>query len=343
MHTLTEWHNFFLSKGILDKNTLNGLLDYIDVLNQNKMPVIFDFDHLCLLVGRTNQYMASVINAPESHWRTFLLQKRSHGYRKISVPYVALLDVQRWIYRNILLKIPVSPYCHGFVRKKSILTNAKWHISKPELLKIDLKDFFPSIGINRVIHLFRMQGYNAKVSYYLASLCCLEGKLPQGAPTSPYISNLIARPLDYRLKCLAKSKGLNYSRYADDITLSGQHIEHSLINTIRTIIEEEGFKINNEKIRLYKNHNRRIVTGICITDILSIPREYKRTLKQELYYIHRFGLISHIEKRKVRQQNYCQSLLGKINYWLFVEPQNAYALAQRDYLTSLIRNGFGDY
>lgn len=343
MHTLAEWRSFFLSKGIFDDDVIGGFLSYIDTLNRNKMPIIFDFDHLCLLLGRSPEYMASAINASEKHWRSFRLPKRSGGYREISVPYPALLEIQRWIYRNILIKIPISPYCHGFVRKKSILTNTKWHVGKSELLKVDLKDFFPSIGINRVIHLFRRQGYNPKVSFYLAALCCLKGKLPQGAPTSPYISNLVGRPLDYRMKCLAKSKSLNYTRYADDIAFSGEKIEKSLIGTVCRIIEDEGFRINEEKIRLYKGQNRKIVTGICISERLSLPREYKRTLRQEIYYIRKYGLISHIEKRKIKRTNYCESLLGKFNYWLYVEPDNSYAHTQREYIKSLILNGFGDY
>lgn len=343
MHTILEWRNFLLSKGVFDDDVQNRLLAYINTLNINKMPIVFDLDHLCLLTGRSRQYMASVINASQKHWRSFRLQKRTHGYREISVPYPALIGVQRWIYSNILSRIPVSPYCHGFVRRKSILTNAKWHIGNPELLKIDLMDFFPSIHINRVIALFRQQGYNPKVSYYLASLCCLEGALPQGAPTSPCLSNLIARPLDYRLKTLARHKGLNYTRYADDITFSGDKIEHSLIDTIKGIIEDEGFRINEEKTRLYKNGNRRIVTGICITDTLSIPREYKRAIRQELHYIRHYGLISHIQKKKIKRTNYCESLLGRINYWLFVEPENTYAQQQRKFLMNLIREGYGNY
>lgn len=342
MHSRLEWRNYFLSKGAADNNLLSSALDYVENLNKNNVPVIFDFDHLCLLVGRSEDYMANVINASEKHWRTFKLQKRSGGFREISVPYPALLGVQKWIYHNILKKVKVSPYCHGFVKNKSILTNVKWHIGKDQLLRLDLSDFFPSIHINRVIYLFQSLGYNKQVSFYLASLCCLNEKLPQGAPTSPYLSNLIARPLDYRLKCLSKMKGLNYTRYADDLTFSGDEISNSLVTTIYRIIEDEGFTPNLHKTRLYKKKCRRIITGISVTNKLTVPRSFKRELRQELYYINKYGILDHIRHLKIKRRNYCQSLLGKVNFWLFVEPKCEEALEAKKFVMRLMKSGFSD-
>lgn len=342
MHTIAEWRSFLLSKGVLDDVKLSETLSYIETLNNNGLPIIFDLEHLSLLVGLKSEYLANAINANHKHWRTFSIPKRSGGKREISVPYPALLSVQRWIYTNILQKISVSPYCHGFVKRKSILTNCKWHIGKENLLKIDLSDFFPSIKINRVIYLFKSFGYNKKVSYYLAALCCQDGHLPQGAPTSPYLSNLICRPLDFRLKCLSKKKGLNYTRYADDLAFSGNNIHTSLITTIAKIIEDEGFHVNANKTRLYKRHCRRILTGICITDKLSVPRELKRDIRKEIYYIRKYGLIEHIERAKIKRKNYCHSLLGRINFWLFVEPKNEFAREAKGYIMNLIHQGYGD-
>lgn len=343
MHTIAEWRDYLLSKGVFDETKLSETLKYIEGLNNNNVPVIFDLEHLSLLVGRRSSYLASVINAPEKHWRKFRLQKRSGGYREIDVPYPALLGVQLWIYKNILLKVSVSPYCHGFVRKKSILTNAKWHIGKEHLLKLDLKDFFPSIRINRVISLFSSLGYNKTVSFYLAALCCLDERLPQGAPTSPYLSNLISRPLDYRLKCLAKKKALNYTRYADDLTFSGDSISQSLVSSISGIIADEGFTVNESKTRLYTRKCRRIITGICVTEKLSIPRDFKRKIRQEIHYIKTYGLIEHIQKAQIKRQNYCYSLLGRIDFWLFVESGNEFATEAKSYVQNLIRQGYGDY
>lgn len=342
MHTLDEWKSYFVQRGITSEDTLSSYLKYIENLNNKKLPVIFDFEHLSLLLGLNKGYVASVISSPTHFWRSFKIRKRSGGFREICAPYPALLYIQRWIYSNILIKIKVSPYCHGFRIGRSIVSNAKWHVNKKEILKIDLSDFFPSITINRVIAVFKELGYNHQVSFYLASLCCLDGKLPQGAPTSPCLSNLILRPLDYRIVKFAKKIGLNYTRYADDLTFSGDEIRVSYINTISRIIEDEGFLVNKDKTRLYKRTGKRIVTGICVTDRLSIPRDYKRKIKQEIYYIKKYGLLDHLSRIKSKKRHYCATLLGKICYWLQVEPKNTEALEAKNYLLALMRNGYSD-
>ena len=342
MHTLKEWEIYFLGKGI-DSINATPLLKYIETLNNNGVPVIFDFNHLSLLLGINKETLASIVNSPESYWRSFILKKHTGGYREINVPYPSLQYVQRWIYYNILLQIPVSRYCHGFVKKKSIITNAKWHINQKELLKLDLSNYFPSISINRVIMVFRNIGYNDKVSFYLASLCCLNDSLPQGAPTSPYLSNIVAKPLDYRLIKLAKKKKLHYTRYADDITFSGENISSSLKESIIKIIEKQGFIVNSDKTRLYKRQCKRIITGICVRDKLSLPRDYKRAIKQEIYYIKKYGLLDHLDKTKNKKRKYCASLLGRISFWLQVEPNNEFALNAKNHILRLMRNGFGEY
>ena len=330
--TIEKWKNFFTRKGI-DKTLQDKYIEYIKVLAQNNVPIIFDFNHLRLLLGRSNSYFTSVINSPENHYRSFKLKKRSGGFREILAPYPALLEIQYWIYNNILTKVPVSPYSHGFVCKKSIITNAKIHLNQKELLKIDLKDFFPSITINRIIYVFKSLGYTNKVSFYLASLCSYGGTLPQGAPTSPYLSNIIAKKLDKRLIGLSKKFNLRYTRYADDLTFSGESIPAKLLEYINEIITSEGFVINSDKTRLYKNGGKRIVTGISVTgNELKLPKDYRRNLRQELYFIMKYGYESHITKKKIRKVNYLDVLIGKVNFWLSIEPSNKFALDARSYL-----------
>lgn len=342
MTTVQEWHDYLMANG-LQEEAIRPYLISIEKQLENRVPVILDFEHLCLLLGVNKPYLASVINSPNNHWRSFSIKKRSGGKREISVPYSSLLYVQRWIYNNILLKIPVSPYSHGFVKKKSIVTNAKWHLKQDELLKLDLSNFFPSIGINRIIAIFHSLGYDKSVSFYLASICCLNEALPQGAPTSPYLSNLVCRPLDYRIIKLAKKNGLHYTRYADDLTLSGDVIRPSLISCVKRIVEDTGFKLNEEKTRLYKRKCQRIVTGVCVSDKLTVPREFKRSIKQEMHYIKKYGLIDHLEKTKCKKRHYCQSLLGRICFWLQVEPKNEFALQSKNHIIKLMRSGLENY
>lgn len=335
---IEKWQKFFIRKGI-DETLRDKYLKYISVLVKNDVPIIFDFNHLRLLMGRSNSYFASVINSPENHYRSFRLKKRNGGFREILAPYPALLEMQYWIYNNILKKIPVSSYSHGFVAKKSIITNAKIHLNQKELLKLDLKDFFPSININRIIYVFKSLGYSNQVAFYLASLCSYDGSLPQGAPTSPYLSNIIAKQLDKRLISLSKQYKLRYTRYADDLTFSGTLIPAKLIEYISEIVNSEGFTVNQGKTRLYKNGGKRIVTGISVVgQELKIPKEYKRNLRQELHFIIKYGYESHVKKKKIRKINYLEILLGKVNFWLNVEPSNEFAIYARSRLLEIYKS-----
>lgn len=172
------WKNHFINHGISEE-IQKKYLSYIERILLNNVPIIFDFTHLAMLLSRTEYYLASVVNSSENHYREFQIRKRSGGFRTISAPYPALLEMQRWLLNKILENVKYSPYSHGFANHKSIVTNARIHKNQKNILKIDLKDFFPSIKINRIITIFKYLGYPTNISFYLASICCLDGALPQ--------------------------------------------------------------------------------------------------------------------------------------------------------------------
>lgn len=150
--------------------------------------------------------------------------------------------------------------------------------------------------------------------------------MPQGAPTSPFISNIIARDLDKRLYLLCRKFELTYSRYADDLTFSGKRIPAIFIQYVTKIVASEGFSLNEEKTRLYRTKGKRIVTGLSVIgDVPKVPRKYKRELRQQVHCINKFGIESHIGKTKVKDPNYLESIIGKLSFWLSVEPENTYA------------------
>lgn len=334
--TYNKWKSYLESRRVQD-DIREQYLSYIKILLNKNVPIIFNFDHLSLLLGRTRHYLASVVNSPDNHYREFKIKKRSGGFRKITSPFPALLEMQYWIYNNILKTIPVHSSAHGFTHKKSIITNSKIHAGEKHLLKLDLKDYFPSIKINRIIQIFKELGYPNIIAFYLAQICCYDGCLPQGAPTSPILSNIVARRIDKRLIHLAKKFNLKYTRYADDLTFSGSVISVAFISYVNDIIVDEGFTVNESKTRLYQQKSKRIVTGISVIENdIKIPRIYKRDLKLELYYIFKFGLKSHMAKNKIRKANYLFVMLGKVNFWLSVEPNNEYAKMARTKLKELI-------
>lgn len=322
---ISYWKSNFEKSG-LKSELVETYIKYITPLVEKDVPIIFDFNHLCLLLGRNKRYLASVINSNTNHYRDFKIPKRSGGTRQISAPYPALLDCQNWIYQNILKKIEIHPAAQGFTHKKSIITNAAIHLNQNHFLKIDLKDFFPSIKINKVITVFNSLGYSNKVSYYLASICCFGDELPQGAPTSPILSNIISKTLDNRLANFSKKLDLKYTRYADDLAFSGKEIPSKYIQYISQIVESCDYTINNKKTILQQDKGKRIITGISIADKkLQVPKEYKRKLKQEIHFIIKFGIVSHIRKLKIKNPHYELTILGKIRFWLSVEPDNKFA------------------
>ncbi len=330
-----NWRTFFIQKG-LNSEFQDKYMQYVESLVPKNLPVIFETEHLSRLLGRTNIYLNSVVHSPVSYYRYFKLKKKKGGFREIAVPYPSLLECQYWIYYNILSNVKISYCAHGFAKKKSIITNAKIHVGQKELLKIDIKDFFPSITKHRVIAMFHSLGYPAGIAFNLGALCCLDDCLPQGAPTSPAISNIVTQLLDKRLFALAKKFDFKYTRYADDLAFSGESIPVKFIDYVDSIIKEEGFNINAEKTKLYKNKGKRILTGVSIsTNKLKAPKTYKRDLFQELHYIKQFGLNSHMSKRKIRNPYYLNSLIGKLNYVIAIEPDNKKA---REYLTYLIES-----
>ncbi|MGD1046287.1 MAG: reverse transcriptase family protein [Bacteroidota bacterium] len=324
LEIISNWQEYFLKNNI-EENTLRSYIEYIKVLVNNDVPIIFEIDHLSMLLGVDHSEIVKVINSPQSFYHSFIIPKRNGGKRTISMPYPTLLYIQRWIKAEILDKVILNDCAHGFVSNKSILTNAKVHLGRPVILKLDIADFFPSINMRRVISIFRRFGYSHKVSFYLASFCVLDDQIPQGAATSPTISNIIAKKIDLRLTELAKSNNLFYSRYADDLTLSGNYISSNIILVIKNILLEEGFKVNDSKTRLITGNGKKIITGISINShSLKLPKSKKRQLRQQGYYLSKYP--ERFFNNILEDPFFIERMIGKYNFWLQVEPDNAFAL-----------------
>ena len=324
-NNIRAWRKLFSESGIIPE-LADNYIEYARSMLSRGLPPIFEFDHLCGLLGRTPRYLASVVNGSYAHYRSFSIPKRTGGKRKIYAPYPALLECQRWIKSAILDHIHPHDCAHGYVCNRSIITNAKVHLGTRCLLKADIEDFFPSIPIARVIRLFMEIGYPHNVAVYLSKICCLEESLPQGAATSPSISNLICRHLDTRLSSLARIASLNYTRYADDIAFSGDRISPALIATVGDILEDEGFRINSRKTRLIGPGQRKIIAGVSIsTGKILLPRETKRSVRNEVYHLLDKGIRSHVARKKIRNPLYIESIIGKLAFWLLVEPQCKFA------------------
>ncbi len=185
-----------------------------------------------MLVGYKYAYLFGACLRTHNYYRTFTIYKRSGKLREISEPLPSLKEIQKWILENILEKCSLHIAAKAYIKGKSIKDNARFHRNQRRVLAVDINDFFHSIDIDRVFKLFVSLGYAPMVSALLAHLCCLKRRLPQGAPTSPAISNIISYSLDDKLYAYAREMGFRYTRYADDITVSGLVIRHSHITAI---------------------------------------------------------------------------------------------------------------
>ena len=300
---------------------------FLQTIILSDCPVILSFKHLAVLLDVDYSVLLAMINHSSSFYYEFSIPKRSGGVRKISAPYPVMLMAQKWINDNILSNVSIHPSATGFVKDASIKDNVTPHLGHDYILKADVKDFFPSITINRVRLIFKRLGYSRKIAFALASLCCLEGVLPQGAATSPSISNIISKRLDARMSGLASKFGLTYTRYADDLAFSGESIHTKFIEYVSDIVRTEGFELNTDKTRLMPPKHQQIVTGISVSSgFVKLPKATKRKLRQEVFYVLKYGVSEHLKNQGFFDPIYLERLIGKMYFWQSLEPDNKFVI-----------------
>jgi retron-type reverse transcriptase len=277
------------------------------------------------------------------HYHRYGIAKKTGGVRFISAPKPALKKAQRWVLENILNHLETEPPAHGFIRGRSIVTNASPHAGRAVVVNLDLRDFFPSITYRRVEKLFHRFGYSRHVSTVLALLCTepprveaeLDGKvyhvalgervLPQGACTSPALTNALCRRLDRRLAGLAQKNGFSYTRYADDLTFSGNDAPKlgHLLRNAKHIVAEEGFTVHAGKTRIMRRGRRQEVTGVTVNQRPTVARAEVRALRALLHNAARHGLES--QNREGRPE-FAAYLRGRVEFICMVDPTKAPAL-----------------
>ena len=306
----------------MDEEYIKLCSEYAQNLCDNNVPVIFDFKHLSLLLGYETAELAFYLFA-EDNWfyKEIQIPKKRGGFRIIDIPSDRLKEIQSWILKNILNKIEIHEKCYGFRKGRSIYDNARLHVGKECVLNMELKDFFPSIKQKDVFNIFYKKGYTKKVSYYFSKLLTKNGVLPQGSPASPMISNIVARHLDVRLNNLAKRYNAEYSRYADDITFSGNSNVKNMIPVVTQIIQEEHFCVNEDKIRYAYYYQRQEVTGLIVNEKVSIPKKYLKELYKEIYFCRKFGVTSHLEKINNHKSFFKDYIYGKAYFVKMVDGE----------------------
>lgn len=274
-----------------------------------------------------------------SHYVRFQIPKKSGGTRELAAPHRDMAQCQEWIRINILDRVALHDAAHGFVHGRNTVSNAQPHVQQAAVVNADLKDFFPSITFPRVKGVFQQLGYSPAAATVLALLCTecprrqvtFDGRmlyvatgpraLPQGACTSPALSNLVARGLDGRLAGLARKLGWNYTRYADDLTFSasGEATAKTgwMLARLRHIVGEENFAVNEKKTRVQRPNTQQTVTGIVVNQRPNVSRETVRRLRAILHRAKSEGLAA---QNREQHPHFESWLVGMIAYVQMVNP-----------------------
>lgn len=295
---------------------------------------------LGLTVGQLRHFSMHRIAERTPHYVTFAVPKRSGGMRLIHAPKRRLKAVQRKLLGLLVDRLPVHDAAHGFRHDRSIRTCAEPHVGKRVILKLDVKDFFPSLTFARIRGYFIAMGYGYSVSATIACLCTeperqpveVAGELvhvpvgprraPQGAPTSPGLSNALCHRLDRRLAGLARAHGFAYTRYADDLTFSGDRPD--MVGKLRAravaVLRSEGFEPNADKTRVMRKGGAQRVTGVTVNTVLGLSRKERRNLRAAVHHATRAPQLEPAKKSE---------LLGRIAYVRMLNPAQADGLIRK--------------
>ena len=286
-------------------------------------------------LGISAKTLYAVSNNISKHYHKAKLPKKNGGYRNLSVPDEILKTIQRQISEVLLIHMPVSRYAKAYRFGSSTLRNAKHHVGKQVVLKLDILHFFDSIRYSTVKYkVFSEQIYAEPLRILLTMLCYHKDALPQGAPSSAAITNIILYEFDELIGQWCREQGIAYPRYCDDMTFSGDFDPAEVVRFVRLELKKIGFLLNEQKTKIQHPGQQQTVTGIVVNEKLSIPADYRRKLRQELYYCRKFGIQEHLQKigLEIPEDTYRMQLLGKINYVLQVHPDDRDMLEARKWL-----------
>jgi len=317
-----------------------------------RAPFIHDTYQLADVLGMPRRDLFRLLRHTDRFYDRIEIPKKSGGVRVLYAPFCGLKYAQWMILKQILENLPVSPYATAYIPKKRLTDNAAPHVGHTYLLKMDITDFFDSISFLQVISsAFPSALYPPQVGAMLTKLCCRNERLPQGAPTSPMLSNIVMRRFDNMLGGWCRERGITYTRYCDDLTFSADVPLYAVYRKACAMLEEMGFTVNPQKTRFIKNSNRQTVTGITVNEKVSIPADYKRQLRQELHYAIKFGVGNSVMRGnktaficngKPDADRYYRHLKGKIYFVLSVEPHNAWFIEAAEKLDKTYHSVAGE-
>ena len=262
----------------------------------------------------------SISNNIENNYKIYKIKKKNGKYRTIYEPNSLLKHIQRQILVKILDNKAISKYAKAYHKGINLKDNAIPHLNKELILKLDIKDFFENISFIDVYNsCFSIEYFPKSVGMILTYLCTYDDYLMQGAPTSAYISNLVMKEFDEVLGLWCEENNISYTRYSDDMTFSGEFNPREVIVKVRKMLYKLGLELNNKKIHIIHKSSNQNVTGIVVNEKVQVSAKYRKEIRQEIYYIRKFGLESHLKKRNIDIE---KEKYGKILYVLQINNKD---------------------
>ena len=271
-------------------------------LHQPDNSICLDYQTLGLLLGISPQLIVQICRNPYRHYRQYSLAKKGGGERIISSPRTFLKLIQQFLLDYFFSGLPVHQAVHSYRQGRSIISNASQHVRKTFVSNIDIAEYFGSITTAQINNTLLANGFVDKSSRMLAHLCTIDNTLPQGAPTSPALSNTFLFQFDEQMTRRCAELGLSYTRYADDMTISGdekEHIKIAIKFANKSLNTDFGLKLKREKIRIARFSGQQRVTGIVVNEAPRPPRKFRREVRAALHNASKAGTIQIDEINKL--------------------------------------------
>ena len=282
----------------------------------------------------------SISNNIEKNYKIYKIKKRNGKYRTIYEPNLILKQIQKQILNNILNNKSISKYAKAYHKGIQLKDNAILHINKEMILKLDIKDFFENISFLDIYNsCFPIEYFPKSVGMILTYLCTYDNHLTQGSPTSAYISNLVMKEFDEELGNWCDLMNISYTRYSDDMTFSGAFNPSELITKVRKMLYKLGLELNNDKIHIVYKSSSQNVTGIVVNEKMQVNVKYRNKIRQEIYYIKKFGLSSHLKKCDINidSKRYLNILYGRVLYVLQINENDKEFIKYKQFIENLKR------
>ena len=280
----------------------------------------------------------SISNNIKDNYRIYKIKKHNGKLRTIYEPKPLLKHIQKQILNNILNNKKISKYSKAYHKGLSLKDNALPHVNKKIILKLDIKDFFESISFLDIYNTcFTIEYFPKEIGMLLTYLCTYDDHLTQGSPTSAYISNLVLKEFDEDIGAWCESLNITYTRYSDDMTFSGDFKVLDVITKVRKELYKLGLELNKNKTKVISKNRSQRVTGITVNEKVQVDVKYRKAIRQEIYYIKKFGLTSHLKRRNITtsEKKYLNTLYGKVLYVLQINKDDKEFIKYQKFLKDL--------